>query len=105
MIREWKLTLSFLIIAAVLFGYSGLSLAAKDEPPQTQAPKVIAVDTKGTGKPDRWEYYENGVLVRIEADTNGDGKVDEKAIVKDGKIVSAEKDSNYDGKIDRWINY
>ena len=109
MVQKYKSLLSLVVIMVVLSGFSGISFAAKDEQssggtPAT-APKVIASDTKGTGKPDRWEYYENGILVRIEADTNGDGKVDEWAEVKDGKIVSAKKDSNYDGKVDHWINY
>ncbi|MBI4971977.1 MAG: hypothetical protein HZC17_09135 [Candidatus Omnitrophica bacterium] len=106
MIRKYKSLLSLAVMVAFLLGFSGMLLAAKDDQTQgSQAPKVIASDTKGAGKPDRWEYYENGVLMRIEADTNGDGKVDEWAEVKDGKIVSAKKDSNYDGKVDRWINY
>ncbi len=99
-----KLMMSFLVIAALILGASSNCLA-KDEPKENQAPKVIGVDTNGDGKPDRWEYYEASILVRIEADTNNDGKVDEKAVVKNGKIVSAEKDSDYDGKVDRWIEY
>ena len=102
------LSKSFMSLIAVLVLLAGIQsplFAAKNDQPAAQAPKTIGVDTDGDGKPDRWEYYEATVLVRIEADTNNDGKVDEKAIVKDGKIISAEKDSNYDGKVDRWINY
>ena len=33
-------------------------------------------DTKGTGKPDVIEYYENNRLIRIGFDTNGDGQPD-----------------------------
>jgi len=100
-----KVFLSWLIVASFLLNFPGISFAAKEDAQALAAPKSIAVDTKGTGKPDRWEYYENAVLVRIEADTNGDGKIDEWAEVKDGKIVGAKKDSNYDGKVDRWITY
>lgn len=100
-----KTLMSLVAVFVLLAGIQSPLFAAKDDQPVAQAPKAVGVDTNGDGKPDRWEYYESGVVVRIEADTNGDGKIDEKAIVKDGKIVSAEKDSNYDGKIDRWINY
>ena len=103
-----KSFLSFLVVALILVGSSNTPLAARDDIGAKEtalAAKSIAVDTNGNEKPDRWEYYEKGDLVRIEADTNEDGKVDEWAVVKGGKIVSAEKDSNFDGKKDRWINY
>ncbi len=69
------------------------------------SPKVIALDTNHDGKPDQWQYYENGQIVRTEADTNFDGVVDEIGYYKDGKLVKVEKDSDYDGKMDRWVEY
>ncbi|HET6436639.1 MAG TPA: hypothetical protein VFG59_01155, partial [Anaeromyxobacter sp.] len=33
-------------------------------------------DTRGTGKIDTWEYYENGELDRVGVDLDGDGQVD-----------------------------
>ncbi len=68
-------------------------------------PKVVAIDTNKDGKPDRWEYYDNGVISRIESDTNGDGKIDEWVRFDHGKVVRVEKDTDYDGKPDRWVDY
>ncbi len=95
------------VFSALFFVSASPLFAAKEQAAKETAlaAKSIAIDTNADSKPDRWEYYDKGELVRIEADTNTDGKVDEWAKVKDGKIVSAEKDSDYDGKIDRWIDY
>ena len=75
------------------------------EAPEKRVPKIIASDTNGDGKPDRWEYYENGIPVKVELDGNYDGKVDEWGYVENGKITKVEKDSDYDGKVDKWITY
>jgi hypothetical protein len=67
--------------------------------------KEIASDSNGDGKPDRWERYDQGVLVGVEADSNFDGKVDEKGKIQNGRVVEVEKDSDYDGKPDKWVKY
>ena len=36
----------------------------------------VEMDTKGDGKVDYWEYYENGVMPRSGWDLNADGKID-----------------------------
>ncbi len=68
-------------------------------------PKEVAVDTNKDGKPDRWEYFENGRRVRIESDTNADGTVDDRVMVDDDKLLKAERDSDHDGKVDQWVTY
>lgn len=68
-------------------------------------PRVVKIDTNKDGRADRFEYYEQGIIARIEADSDGNGDVDEWATIKDGKIVSVEKDSDADGKVDKWITY
>jgi hypothetical protein len=68
-------------------------------------PKKIGSDTNGDGTPDRYEYYEGGLIVKAEADGNGDGKMDELAYFKDGKMIKIEKDSDFDGKTDKWVEY
>ena len=75
--------------------------AANDNP----LPKVASSDTNKDGKPDQWQYYENGQIVRTESDTNFDGKIDEIGHFASGKLVKVEKDSDYDGKMDKWVDY
>ena len=72
---------------------------------QRVVPKGIVTDTNGDGKPDKWEYYLNGVIDRIEADTNADGKVDQWMTFKDGKIVKVARDTKGTGKPDQWAEY
>lgn len=67
--------------------------------------KSVGTDTNKDGKPDRWENYQDGKLIKIEADTNGDGKIDETGFVENSKLVRVEKDSDYDGKVDKWVTY
>lgn len=99
------------VFVSVIFMQSA-ALFAKTEPakdaaaPQgNPAPRSIGSDTNQDGTPDKWEYYEEGVLVKIEADSNFDGKVDEWGVIESGRIVRVEKDSDYDGKVDKWVNY
>ena len=68
-------------------------------------PKVVAIDTNNDGKPDQWQYYENGQVVRTEADTDFDGKVDEIGHYSNSKLVKVEKDSHHSGKMDTWVTY
>src|SRR3989338_2441341 len=68
-------------------------------------PKTVAVDTNKDGTPDRWEYYEQNQISRIDADANHDRTVDEWIRFADEKVVKVEKDTDYDGKPDRWADY
>lgn len=77
---------------------------AEDQGPAL-VPKTVAVDTNKDGTPDRWEYYEQNQIARIEADTNHDGTVDEWVRFADEKVVKVEKDTDYDGQPDRWVDY
>lgn len=101
---------SFLVLSLILQGSA--MAAEKDKKPVVAAPvdekmliKEIASDSNGDGKPDRWERYDQGVLVGVEADSNFDGKVDEKGKIQGGRVVEVEKDSDYDGKPDKWVKY
>ena len=70
--------------------------------------KVSRVEISSTGdehKIDRWEFYENDVLVRVELDTNDDGKVDKWETYENGAIKTAEFDEDGDGKRDRRLTY
>jgi len=103
---------AFLFVAAILLSVPAWAKteAAKTAPNDSTvqeklAPRSIGSDTNQDGKPDKWEYYEQGVLVKIEADSNHDGKVDEWGIIESGRITKVEKDSDYDGKVDKWVNY
>lgn len=71
----------------------------------TPAPKVASSDTNHDGKPDQWQYYENGQITKTEADTNFDGKPDETGYFTAGKLTKVEKDSDFDGKMDKWVEY
>jgi len=64
-------------------------------------------DTNGDGRPDQWQYRENGVLVRELFDQNGDGRVD-RTVRYDpatGQKRSEEEDENQDGHVDSWVEY
>jgi hypothetical protein len=74
---------------------------------QAQMPvaKKVESDANHDSTPDRFEYYEEGKLVRFEADSNDDGRIDEWGTVQDGKLVKDDKDTDGDGKPDKWITY
>jgi hypothetical protein len=104
-VKSKMLVLIVVMLFAAPFICQAVALAAavNEQPPN---PKVIALDTRKAGKPDRWEYYETGVIQRVEVDRNGDGKVDQIMYYdENGKIKKVEKDSTYSGKIDQWIEY
>lgn len=110
--RTGILVVSALCLSCALCSGGGAAEPAGSENSEAEAAKPadliakkVEVDTNMDGKPDRFEYYEEGVLFRIEADTNHDGKIDEWDAVKEGKIVKAEKDTDGDERPDRWITY
>ena len=100
---------NILIMVVMVFctitSQANLGFADEQPPKDGPAPKVVALDTNKDGKPDQWQYYENGQIVRTEADTNFDGRVDEIGYFANGKLTKVEKDSDYDGKMDRWVEY
>ena len=80
--------------------------------------KSIEIDRDGSGKPDRWEYYEpvtNGVapagspdghsvITRAE-ESNAKGKINRREFYEHGIIVRVEEDADGDGRIDKWEQY
>jgi len=53
----------------------------------------------------RWEYYEKGVLVRVEEDTDFDGKIDTWDTYRDGALAEMAMDTSGRGKPDRKLIY
>ena len=73
--------------------------------PDGKVQRVEVSSTSDEKKIDRWEYYENGVLVRAEEDTNGDGKPDKWETYEGGAVKTASMDENFDGRPDRRLTY
>lgn len=70
--------------------------------------KVERVEVSSTGdekKIDRREFYEGGVLARVEEDTDGDGRVDLWQTYEQGALKTASMDENGDGRPDRRLTY
>ena len=70
--------------------------------------KVARVEISSTGdekKIDRWEFYEGGVLSRVEEDTDGDGRVDKWETYENGTLKTVAMDENKDGAPDRRFTY
>ena len=56
-------------------------------------PRRMEYSSATTGKVYRWEFYENGKLVRVEEDDDGDGKVDKGELHDGDAITSVEFDT------------
>jgi hypothetical protein len=54
---------------------------------------------------DRWEFYEDDVLVRSDEDGNGDGRPDKWETYIDGGVKTAAFDDDKDGRPDRRFTY
>src|SRR3989338_1587540 len=84
-----------LVLTGAMFCFVSMPLVHGEEqaaaPP---APKVASSDNNKDGKPDQWQYYEFGQIIRTEADTNFDGKADELGYFSNGRLVRVEKDSD-----------
>jgi hypothetical protein len=63
--------------------------------------EVRRFDHNNDGKPDQWEHYLDGMLLRVEVDRNRDGRVDEWTFYEDGKPVRAEFDTDGDGRVNQ----
>jgi hypothetical protein len=48
------------------------------------------VSTRRDGTVDRWEYYENGQLARVDEDTDHNGKADRTSTYDAGILVKTE---------------
>ena len=73
--------------------------------PDGKVSRVEISSTADEHKIDRWEFYSNGALARVEADTNGDGRVDRWETYENGVLTTASIDENGDGRPDRRLNY
>jgi hypothetical protein len=63
-------------------------------------------DSDFDGSPDRWDYYENGLVARSESDRNRDGKPDFWWFYNEmGQLLRMELDDDSDGQADSWTLY
>ena len=58
------------------------------------------MSTGRDGVVDRWEHYEDGVMVRAEADADGDGRIDVWSTYVDGILTATATDADGDGRPD-----
>ena len=63
------------------------------------------IATRRDGKPNRFEFYEKGLLVRVEQDSDGDGRIDRWETHKDGALTTASFDTKGTGSPDTTIQY
>ena len=54
---------------------------------------LVEVSTDRDGSVDRWEYYEDSLLTRVEEDTNGDGQVDAWWDYDEGLLIGSSSDN------------
>jgi hypothetical protein len=64
---SWRHRLYLLMLGCLLLVTTSLAGAAEE---------VRRFDHNKDGKPDQWEYYRDGVLLRVKVDRNRDGCVD-----------------------------
>ena len=65
----------------------------------------MEVSTKHDGKIDRIEFYEKGVLARVEVDSDGDGKADKWETYANGALATVSFDTKHTGSPDTTIDY
>jgi hypothetical protein len=93
---SWRHRLYLLMLVCLLLVTISLAGAAEE---------VRRFDHNNDGKPDQWEHYRDGMLLRVEVDRNRDGRVDEWTFYEDGKPVRAEFDSTGNGQVNQWLFY
>jgi hypothetical protein len=83
----------------------GVSRKGADKPDawafSTPDGKIERMDVSSTAdekKIDRWERYENDVLVSVEFDENGDGRPDRRLTYRGAAVVSIETEPDAAGK-------
>jgi len=87
--------ISFLVLA-ILTTACGLGPAFATE-------EGIRRDTNDDGKVDQIAYLDDGGnLVKLEVDSNADGIMDRFQYYQDGEVVRVERDTNGDKKVDTW---
>jgi hypothetical protein len=60
--------------------------------------KRVVDDVDADGRPDKWEYYDRGVLARVELDLVGKGYASQRLVYgPDGVVIAVETDPNGDG--------
>jgi hypothetical protein len=64
-----------------------------------------AEESNRKGKIDRREFYENGVIARIEEDTDGDGRPDKWEQYRGGLLVMVDLDLHHRGRPERRLVY
>jgi hypothetical protein len=69
------------------------------------AEEVRRFDKNRDGKYDQWEYYQDGVLLRVEVDRNRDGGADETTFYEAGRAVWAGFDTTSQGRVNQWLFY
>jgi len=62
-------------------------------------------DENGDMHIDRTEFFERGLIVRVELDTDADGKVNRWQDWRTGRLTTEDVDSDGDGRPDRRITY
>lgn len=66
----------------------------------------VEISTSGDeSKIDRREYYQQGIMVRVEEDADGDGRPDTWEAYENGALKTAAFDENRDGTPDRRLTY
>ena len=63
----------------------------------------LCIDSNADGIMDRFQYYENEFLVRVEGDGNHNGRIDTWDYLKGGKRIRHERDSNESGQVDQIV--
>jgi hypothetical protein len=62
----------------------------------------VEEDTDADGRVDKWEFYDRGQLARVELDLSGRGKADQRLVYgPDGALDHVEKDAKGDGHFER----
>ena len=64
-----------------------------------------AEESNAKGKIDRREFYEGGVITRVEEDTNGDGKTDKWEQYRGGLLAAVDLDLHHRGRPERRFVY
>lgn len=64
-----------------------------------------AEEANGKGKIDRREFYDNGLIARVEEDTDGDGKTDKWEQYHGGLLISVDLDLHHRGRPERRLVY
>lgn len=75
--------------------------------PRAAAPAAAdrVEDRDGDGRPDRWVYRSEGVVVRERLDDDGDGHAERSLFYANGHLERVEEDLDGDERVDAWTYY